>query len=192
MLKCSCPGIMWEPIQKQAHTQLVREHSASHLFAEPLWPDPSIKKKNVSGIRVRVLISTSKHTKKSTGWVWMVEHSQQNQQQKNSQSRKSHLLFITRLILIILHVLNETSPRQIPMHIVMSLANTFPNKYHCILLVSHALLLKYDSVATLPFDITWQHTTVSPSNPLALQQTAVQYLTQRNLLASSGTCLWML
>ena len=27
---CRCPGIVWEPIQKRAYTQLVREHSLSH------------------------------------------------------------------------------------------------------------------------------------------------------------------
>ena len=34
---CRCPGIVWEPIRKWAHTQLVREHSASHLGLLSHW-----------------------------------------------------------------------------------------------------------------------------------------------------------
>ena len=30
---CRCPGSVWEPIRKRAHTQLVREHSATLVSA---------------------------------------------------------------------------------------------------------------------------------------------------------------
>ena len=54
---CRCPDIVWEPIRKRAHTQLVREHSAtSSQLAEPLWTDTGLK----SGISVHELISTWK------------------------------------------------------------------------------------------------------------------------------------
>ena len=45
---------MWEPIRKQAHMQLVREHAATVIsaHAEPLWTDPGRK----SGIRMRELM----------------------------------------------------------------------------------------------------------------------------------------
>ena len=52
-----CPGIVWDPIRKRAHTQLVREHSSQ--LAEPLWTDPGLK----SGISVHELISTKKKKK---------------------------------------------------------------------------------------------------------------------------------
>ena len=40
---CRCPGIVWEPIRKQAHTQLVREHSVTVVSArwdvmDRFWP----------------------------------------------------------------------------------------------------------------------------------------------------------
>ena len=40
---CRCPGIVWEPIRKRAHTQLVREHSGtvvSARWATVDWPWP--------------------------------------------------------------------------------------------------------------------------------------------------------
>ena len=30
---CRCPGIVWEPIRKQAHTQFIREHSVTVISA---------------------------------------------------------------------------------------------------------------------------------------------------------------
>ena len=61
-LPCRCPGIVWEPIGKRAHTQLVREiRSQSSQLAEQLWTDPGVK----SEISVRELISTLKKKKKS-------------------------------------------------------------------------------------------------------------------------------
>ena len=37
---CFCPGIVWEPIWKWAHTQLVGESSQ---LDEPLWTDPGLE-----------------------------------------------------------------------------------------------------------------------------------------------------
>ena len=54
---CRCPGIVWEPIRKWAHTQLVREHSATVISARWATVDWSWHK---SGISVRELISTKK------------------------------------------------------------------------------------------------------------------------------------
>ena len=52
---CRCPDLVWEPIRKPAHTQLVMVHSATVISArEALRTDPGIK----SGISVRELIST--------------------------------------------------------------------------------------------------------------------------------------
>ena len=62
---CRCPGIVWKPIRKQAHIQLVRECSSQ--LAEPQWTDPGIKK----GIYMRELIST---LKKKARQEWMIEH----------------------------------------------------------------------------------------------------------------------
>ena len=54
-------GILWEPIRKRAHTQLVREHSVTVVSARsPLWIDPGLK----SEISARPLISTLKKKKK--------------------------------------------------------------------------------------------------------------------------------
>ena len=69
-----CPGIVWEPIRKRAHTQLVMEHSATVVSAR--WAtgtDSGIK----SGISVRELISISKKKKKKKGAEreWTIEHS---------------------------------------------------------------------------------------------------------------------
>ena len=77
---CRCPGIVWEPIRKQAHTQLFREHSAtvvSALWASVDWswpkewnqcapPDLHFKKKAQTG----------------SGWSNILP--------KSSQARKSH------------------------------------------------------------------------------------------------------
>ena len=52
---CHCPGIVWEPIRKRAHSQSSgNTRSQSSQFAEPLWTDPDLK----SGISVSDLIST--------------------------------------------------------------------------------------------------------------------------------------
>ena len=78
-LLCRCPGVMWEPIRKRAHMQLVRGHSFGHnrlsslshsQLVEPLWTHPGIK----SGISVRKLHFQRKR-KKSTDGERMVEHS---------------------------------------------------------------------------------------------------------------------
>ena len=43
-----CPGILWEPIWKCAHMQLVMENirPQSSQLVEPLWTDPGIKEWN--------------------------------------------------------------------------------------------------------------------------------------------------
>ena len=55
---CHCPGVVWEPIQKQAHVQHIREtlntQTQSSQLTEPLWTDPGRK----SEISLRELIST--------------------------------------------------------------------------------------------------------------------------------------
>ena len=56
-----CPGIVWEPIRKQVHTQLVREHLVTVVSAHWATVDWSWHK---SGISVRELISTLKKRKK--------------------------------------------------------------------------------------------------------------------------------
>ena len=73
----------WEPILKRAHTQLVREHSATVVsLAEPLWTDSGVK----GGISVREQISTSKKKEKKkkaqAGNEWS------NIIPKSSQARK--------------------------------------------------------------------------------------------------------
>ena len=63
---CRCLGRVWEPIGKRAHTQLVREHSATVVLARWATVDWSWQK---NGISVRELISTEKEKeeKKSAG-----------------------------------------------------------------------------------------------------------------------------
>ena len=34
---CRCPGVVWEPIRKRAHTQLIKEHSASRRSSLSHW-----------------------------------------------------------------------------------------------------------------------------------------------------------
>ena len=70
---CRCPGMVWEPVWKRAHTQLVRKHTwpQSSQLAEPLWTDSGTK----SGISVCELNSISKRKEKSAGRERMVEHS---------------------------------------------------------------------------------------------------------------------
>ena len=68
---CCCPGIVWEPVRKQAHTQLVREHLVTVITAcwanvDWSWPE--------EWNSVRKLIFTKKK-KKSTGREWIVKHS---------------------------------------------------------------------------------------------------------------------
>ena len=60
---CPCPEIVWEPIQKQPHMQLLRKHLPSHLSI--LSPCGLILAGMESGISVCELISTEKtQTKK--------------------------------------------------------------------------------------------------------------------------------
>ena len=47
---CRCPGLVWEPIRKRAHTQLVIQHSvivisASWADVDWSWPKSPLKKK---------------------------------------------------------------------------------------------------------------------------------------------------
>ena len=73
---CHCPGIVWEPIQKWAHTQLVRNvQPQSSRPTEPLWTDPGIKVWNYCA--QANLHFKKRKGKKSTSRSWMVERSLQ-------------------------------------------------------------------------------------------------------------------
>ena len=68
---CCCPGIVWEPIMKRAHAQLIREHSATVISARWATLDWSWPKEWKSGIGVHKLISTLKKKKAQTGNEWL-------------------------------------------------------------------------------------------------------------------------
>ena len=75
---CRCPGIVWEPIRKQAHAQLVRKRSTTVVSARWATVDwPWHKEWNKCGrANVHFKKTTNKQTnKKSAGGEWMVQHS---------------------------------------------------------------------------------------------------------------------
>ena len=80
---CRCPGIVWEPIQKQAHMQLVREHSATVTSA--LWAivDWSWCKEWIS---LHELISTLKKKK-----CWWGISGQTFSQNSRKQGKSHHM-----------------------------------------------------------------------------------------------------
>ena len=65
---CRCPGIVWGPIWKPAHMQLVREHLSSHLSSLSLCGLPGLP-------GIKSWISVCERKEKRAGSKEMVEHS---------------------------------------------------------------------------------------------------------------------
>ena len=72
-LSC-CPGIVWEPVWKQTHMQLVREHSATVISAHWVTLDWSWHKEWNWCARTNLHLKKKKEKGKKK-CRWMVEHS---------------------------------------------------------------------------------------------------------------------
>ena len=86
-----CPGIVWELIRKQVHTQLIREHLVTVVSAHWATVDWSWHK---SGISVHKLISTLKKIKKRRQGMNCRTFSQNSRTQGKSTTNSLQVLKI--------------------------------------------------------------------------------------------------
>ena len=146
-LSC-CPGIVWEPIQKRAHTQIVSEHSATVVSARWDSVDWSWHKKR--NYCAWANLQLKKKKKKSAGGEWMNDRTFFQIPRKRGYQR-AHLLVVGTLRFMSIYKPTELAP-----------------SFFCSVLVSVSVFIALSTVF---------HPINSPDNsPLSLSVLLVLYL----------------